>query len=878
MFEALIRGVRSRLRRNTFERDLDRELQYHLDRETEENVRRGMSLAEARRTARISLGGVEQTKEDCRDAKGLVLVEGLMQDVRYSIRSLRRNPGYTAVVLLTLALGIGANTAIFSVVYGVLLRPLPYGAGDRLVELEQTRARVNDLPVAFSVKEIADYREQNHSFDDVAEYHSMSFILLGNAEPERVRTGVVSADFFDLFGVTPVLGRTFVPEDEGPGADAVLVLSNRYWMTHLGGDPNVVGRTFEMNDKVHTVIGVLPALPPFPDDNDVFMTTSACPFRSSAQVVDDRTAHMVKAFARLRSGATAENAQTDLNVISERLCGAYPEVYPADVGYTTTLTPLREVISGDARPALLVLFATALLVLLIGCANVANLALARTSRREHELAIRATLGAGRGRLMRQLLTEGLIISLVAGALGLAGAAVGLRVLLYYTAKFLPRIDEIHIDTSVLLFTLAAAIVTGLAFSAMPALSARRSLVPALGSGARVAAGAKRMRSALIVLQVAAAFVLLTCAGLMLQTFVRLQQVDAGFNEQHLISIRIALNWSKYTTPQQVIGFYDRLLERIEGNPQVISVACATGVPLAGRPFFQSVSLEGDPLPADASTPQADVTVITPGYFKTMGIRVLEGRDFTKADDDKAPQVVVVGETMARHRWHGKSPIGSRITNDNGKTWYTVVGVVSDVKGFGLASEPGDQFYGPFAQSPGGGPIFVRTNAEVASMARFVRDSVYEIDPNQPVTDVQTLEEVRNNWMAPSRLTTMLIGLFAALALTITAAGIGGVMALWVSQRTREIGVRMALGATRSRVLSMVLRQGMAMAIAGIALGVAGALAATQLLSGLLFGVEPTDAITYVAVAALLVTAAAAACFAPGRRATSIDPIVALRAE
>jgi putative ABC transport system permease protein len=499
-----------------------------------------------------SFGGVERFKEECRDVKRNRPLETLWQDTRFGARVLGRNPGFTLVAVLTLSLGIGANTAIFSVVYGVLLRPLPYQQGGQLVVLKQQAPLARNNNLNFSVKEIDDYRAQNRTVTDLAEHHSMSFTLFGGPEPERIQAAVVSANFFELMGVTPLLGRTFAPSDEAHGAEAVLILSHQYWLRSHKGDPNVVGRVFRMNDRPHTVIGVLPPLPQYPNENDMYMPTSACPTRSSERFIASRQARMMSVFARLKAGVSEAQAQADLASIAGRMKETYPDAYPANLGFGLSLASLHKELTQGAQPTFLVLLCTAGLVLLLACANTANLTLARLMRRERELAVRAALGATRRRLMRQLLTESMLLSLVGGALGALLAAWSVRLLVNFAARFTPRAAEISLDTTVLLFTLAVSVATGLVFGLLPALSTRQSLIPSLKEGGQSAAGAgrRRLRSALVVAQVAVSFVLLVGAGLMLRSLFKLQKVKPGFDPERVLVMRVTANWSKYTTGQQ----------------------------------------------------------------------------------------------------------------------------------------------------------------------------------------------------------------------------------------------------------------------------------------------------------------------------------------
>ncbi len=881
----LLRGLRWVRSRRRLERELDVELRFHLEHETEENIRRGMNPTEARLAALRSFGGVERTKEACRDEQGGRWLADLWQDTRYGVGMLRRNPGFTLVAVLTLALGIGANTAIFSVIYSVLLRPLPYQNGERLMVLKQQAPLAGVDSLGFSVKDIADYRERTQTLDEVVEYHAMSFTLFGRSEPERIQTGVVSANFFNVLGVKPKLGRTFLSGDEQHGADAVLILSHDYWERSHHSDPHIVGKVFEMNNRPHTVIGVLPPIPEFPDNNDVYMATSACPTRSSEQFKENRRSRMMSVFGRLKPGASVKQAEADLSTIAGRLKQEHPADYPVNSGYQLASASLREALTREARPTFLILLGTAGLVLLIACANVANLTLARVMRREREMAVRSALGASRGRLIRQLLTESTLLALAGGALGILLAAFSLNLLIGFAERFTPRASEITLDGSVLLFTLIVSGLTGLVFGLMPALSVGAHLTTALKEGGQATAGVtrQRLRNALVVAQVALSFVLLIGAGLMTRSFIKLQRVSPGFDPERVMVMRVSPNWSKYTTNEQYRNFSQRLLDKVKPLPGVQTAAIASTYPLnpmgiARGPFNRNFIIEGRPVADSELAPQADFRVVSPDYFQTIRQSLVKGRFFTGADDDKAAQVVVINQTLARHRWGNEDPLGGRISFNRGETWRMVVGVIGDSKNYGLNQEAIDEVYAPVAQTSGGGFLLVRTAAEPMSIVRQLRSAVYEIDGETAIDHVRTLEEARSEALASPRLTALLLGLFALLALVITATGLAGVMALQVNQRTHELGIRLALGAAPGKVLLMVLRQGLALVVLGLILGFAGAMALTRVMSKLLFAVEPGDPLTWLAVSLALAATAALACFAPARRVTSIDPLRALRSE
>ncbi len=885
MLKRLFGSLKSLVAGRRMERELDEEIGFHLQREAEENVRRGMTPAAARTEALRKFGGVEKTKEELRDADRARLLETIVQDVRYGLRSLRKNPGYAAAAVLTLALGIGANTAIFSVVHGVLLQSLPYGGGERLVRIQVDAPGAGITNGAFAPLEIADLQNLNHTLDGVAEYHSMWFVLLGKDEPERIQTGVVSAHFFDLLGVKPILGRTFAKGEDQHGAEAVLVLSHQYWMRSFGGDPKVVGRVFTMNDRPHTVIGVLPPIPGYPDENDVYMPISACPFRSSPHMETSRDAGMLVALGRLKNGTPFSAAVKDLKDVATRMAQDHPESYPASVRLSLSPVSLREEMTRQARPTFLLLTATVGLVLLIACANVANLTLSRLVRREREMALRSALGAGRGRLARQLLTESVVVAVVGGMLGLAVAATGRKLLVLFAARFTPRAAEIAVDGPVLVFTLGVSIVAGIGLGLIPALSSRRSLVSALQSGRDPAAsvpGKVRMRNVLIVAQVAVSFVLLAGAGLMLRTLWKLREVDPGFKSERVLTSRLDLNFTRYREAEKQRDFHERLLTRLGASPGVVSVALAGRFPLTeGGPSNGRFRLEGQAVTAPETLPRADFQRVSGAYFQTIGVPVLRGRALTDADREDAPKVAVINQTMAGHVFPGQDPIGRRIGVDGNSPgevdWLTIIGVTGDVRQYGLTRPPIDQVYLSILQYPGlSTACLVRTTSDPMALTRTVREAVHSIGPEQPVDRFRTLEELHASALDMPRLTAVLLAAFAGLALVITATGIAGVIGFTVGQRRQEFGIRMALGARPGGVVRMVLGQGMRLVALGLAIGVAGAFALSRLFASLLFETTPGDPPTYLAVAAVLGLVAAAACFVPARRATTVDPMVALR--
>jgi putative ABC transport system permease protein len=805
----------------------------------------------------------------------------LRQDAGFALRMMRKNLGFTIAAIVVLGLGIGANTAIFSVVNAVLLKPLPYEHGERLLMLNQRTARAGGVGRS-SVPELNDYRRQNRSLDGIVEYHNMQFILLGRSEPERVETGVVSWNFFDLFGVKP--------NDEKLGAPAVLLLSYEYWQRSFGGDLTVVGKAFRMNDKPHTVIGILPPFPQYPEENDVYMPSVACPFRSDPALIANRQGRMLRLFGRMKPGVKPAQAEADLSTIAASMQHEYPDDYAKDITPRMQVSPLKTELTREAKPTMLFLLAAAGFVLLIACANVASLNLARMVRREREMSLRAAMGAGRVRLFRQLLTESFLLALGGGLLGLFLATNGLQLLTAYVARFTPRAHEVQVDAQVLLFTLAIAGIVSILTGTAPALARRSDLVSTLkegGTQATLGASRGKARSALIVAQVAVSFLLLIGAGLAVRSLINLQRVNAGFHPENVLTMQISLDFSRYMSDkgmdasnQLMLGFSDSLLEKIQAMPQVTSAAMSGEFPLDKSPAANNEYLiEGHQGEASEAKPTAEFNVVTPDYFRTLGIPIFSGRTFDGRDRPDKPHVAIVNQSLARRYFPDQDPVGRRLSFDDGKQWTQIVGVTGDVRERTLDQAPKDLIYVPYAQYPQMSPsLITRTQGDPMNIARAAVQHLYEVDPNQPAGHIQSLEQVRADSIAAPRLTANLLGLFALLALAIAAAGIGGVMALSVSQRIHEIGVRMAMGARPAEIIWMVLKQGMTLALVGVAAGALGAFALTKALKSLLFGVTPTDPATFGMVAAVLAVAALAACYIPARRAAHVDPLQALRAE
>ena len=812
----------------------------------------------------------------------------LMQDLGYALRTLRRSPGYALIVVITLGLGIGVNTAMFSLVDGVLLAPLPYAQGDRIVHLRQTQPAIDDPDMAFSVHEIEDYRERNRSLSAVVEYHGMTFTLLGQGEPELVATGVVSAHFFEVLGMRPILGRSFTDEDDRLGADPVMILSNEYWVKRFGADPGVIGKGYVMNGKVHTVIGVLPPIPQYPDQNDVYMPTSQCPTRSSPDFIANRRARMMTVFGVLRPDVSLEAAQTDLSRVASSISEENADIYqPETKGYGAAVAPLKEDLVARARPTLWILMATTALVLLVACANVASLALARAVRRGGELAVRQALGAGRGRLVRQLLTESTLLALTGGALGVGLARGSMGLLARFAGQFTPRAFEASINGTVLGFALLVSLVTGLFFGSVPALrrAAGASATLARSRSDETGPGGHRAHGWLVASQVSLAFVLLIGAGLLTRTFMAVSSVDPGYRPEHVLGARISLPQSYFNGPEPTDdAFFDELMRRVRALPGVHSVARVQTVPLNGNSFRTGLETEET---ADAG-PDHYVQIMpvraSADYFATLGIPIVAGRGLTEDDRALPERSVVLSQSLAERLWPGQDPLDRRVracsfNSGQCQDWLTVVGVAGDVKMEGLEADATPAVYAADNSTTyGGGDVVVRADGDLAALGRSLTDVVHQLEPDAPLSRVRTLEAYVADAIAPRRLTAALMGIFAALALLVTLAGVAGVVAFTTSRRTHEIGVRLALGAEPRSVLGRVVRVGMVPAVAGLALGAVGAIGFSGLLSRLVWGIRPIDPTTFAVAGILLLGGALAACWIPARRATRVDPVTALRTE
>jgi predicted permease len=895
MLNRLKLRLRALFRRTQMERELDEELRFHLEKEIEQNLARGMDLKEARFSALRSFGGVERVKEESRDVRGIRFAEELWQDFRYGVRILRKNLGFTLVAIVTLSLGIGANTAIFSVVNAVLLRPLPYAAPERLVFIYDSAPGFGIPRFGLMEAEFLRLRDQARSLEQVSLYTTATLTLTGAGEPERVASGKASGELFTALGVPMALGRTFKLEEEPQGQGNVVILSHGFWQRKFAADPDVIGQALILDGRSYTIIGVLPqgfkSPPELQADRAVELWVPA-----GYNLAGPCCSHELNVVARLRGEHTPEQAQAETDAVIAGVKKDYPQGYPKDGSMQTLIKPLQQEIIGDLRRALWVLLAAVVFVLLIACANVANLLLARSETRQKEIAIRAALGAGRARIIRQLLTESLLLSAGGGAVGLLLAWWGLGLLPTLGSEKIPRLQEIALDAQVLSFTLLMSLLTGVVFGLVPAYQAVRfDLQTVLKEGGRASASGKgrsRLRSALVVTEVALSLVLLVGAGLLIKSFWRLQQVDTGFRAEQLLTLRLFPPASTYPNDQQVAAFYEDLLQRVRSLPGVNDAAVADGVPLGDRSGGTVMETEGQPVEMNALN-SAGWRVVSPDYFRTLGVRLLRGRFLEEGDQEQATPIAVVNETLARAHWPNEDPLGRRIRLLNRPpgqattVFMTVVGVVADVKNGGLTEEVRQEVYVPLRQRTaaidGMGferqmSLAVRTSVEPLDMVNAIRQEVGALDPNIPIASVRTMEQILATVTVQPRFNMILLGIFAGVALVIASVGIYGVLSYSVTQRTHEIGIRIALGARQGDVLKLVVRQGMVLALTGVVIGVASSFALTRLMAGLLYGVSVTDSTTFAAIVLLLTCVALVACYLPARRATKVDPIVALRHE
>ena len=801
-------------------------------------------------------------------------METLMRDVRYGIRSLTKRPGFTAVALIALALGIGANTAIFSLVNAVLLQPLPFAEPDRLVwawgNIRNGGNRASVSPLDF-----LDFRKENTTFEEFAAMFTLPLPLnlTGNGEPERLSAAAVTGNYFQALGAKPVLGRTFILENEKPGNEQVTVLSYALWQKRFGGDPGVLNKTVTLDGKTCEVIGVMPKEFSFPRSAELWIPINF----DYSEGMKQRKAHFMRPIGKLKAGVTIAQAQADTDTVARRLEQQYPD---SNTGWNLRLVSLREQLVGRTRPTLLILFGAVGLVLLIACANVANLSLVRAAARHKEIALRTALGAGRFRIIRQMITESVVLALIGGALGTLLAFWGTDLLVTLGGDSIPSTAQVRIDATVLAFTLLVSLLTGVVFGLAPALRALKfNLSESLKEGGRTGtSGAKgnRTRSLLVVLESAVAVVLLIGAGLLIRSLIQLQNVSPGFDAQNVLTMSVALSREKYSTPEKASSFFQQLETRVKGLPGVESVGFVTELPLSGQLNDMPFTVEGRPPVAINDAFDADFRRVNQDYFRSLRIPLLRGRNFTEQEVRQGDKVVVISELLASQVFPKEDPLGKRLVMMTGNI-FEIIGIVGDIRDRSLESQPLAAMYWPTYAS-GFTNLVIRTQSNPTSLAAAVRREVLAIDPDQPVAAIKTMQQWMETSVAAPRYRTTLLGLFAVVALVLASTGIYGVMSYSVTQRTHEIGVRMALGARRLDVLKLVVRQGMGLVVIGVALGLVGAFALTRVMASLLFGVTAKDPVTFVAVAALLALIAFIACYIPARRATKVDPLVALRYE
>jgi putative ABC transport system permease protein len=817
----------------------------------------------------------------------------MIHELRLAIRNLTHVPGFALAFVLTLGLGIGANTAIFSVINGVLLRPLPYPEADRIMHLRQPQMAAGVEDSSFSFPEVAHYRAQSKTIDQFVEFGDWTFNVLGRGDPHRATGGLVTANFFPMLGAQPLLGRMLVPADEAKGASPVVVLTYGYWQREFGSDPSVVGQLLDLTVKQAQIVGVLKPGSHYAAQRkqDFYANYAANDHYMSSSMQNEWPHRMTTVFARLAPAATPANAEAELKQLAATLHRDHPEAYPASRGFDIAVVPWKDELTAKAKPTLVILLVTTAFVLIIACANVGNLTLTRLVQREREMGIRAALGAPAGMLRRQLLAENLVLSVLGGLLGLGIAVAGLNLLIAYTARFTTRTGEIGLDGAVLAFTLAVATGMALLFAWAPRLSFMDDPVRAMSSGGGRSSGSRgrrRAQRALVVSQLAASFMLLVGAGLLTRTLMRLYAVNPGFDLSNVLSLE-APNFANISDPNRLLQFNKDVLERVKTEASVKNAAMASTAPLAGSfPQQREFRIDGADADAIAAGPRTVTRVVSGSYFETIGTPLKAGRSFQTTDTRTSPRVVILSESMAKYYFRTGDPVGRHISwkLTNGITgavsWSPpaeIVGIVADSRADGIDQTPMHTIYQADTQSFAPATVLVRTAGDTSDrLARRVVETIRALDPNRPIDHVQTLEEIRDETIAPQRLNATLIALFSGLALAIATVGVAGVLAFSVSQRTNELGIRVALGAQRGEILRMILGEGATMALVGLAVGGAAAIPLSELLKGLLFGVEPADPPTIAVSAVLLIGVALAAAWIPARRATAVNPITALRGD
>ena len=870
-------------RRKRMLEDLDEDIRDHIARETQDNIERGMSPEEARYAAMRKFGNVTQVMEETREVWNFIWLGQLLQDIRFGLRMLRKNPGFTAVAVLTLALGIGANAAVFSVVYAVLLRPLPYKDPSSLIVLNETTPMVGTVSVSYP--NFLDWRNQSRTFSEMSAIRGVGFNLAGVTQPENISGDAVSPNFLSLMGVRPFLGRDFDASEEKAGTPPVILLSYSLWQSHFGGDPNIVGRTIKLDDRSFTIVGVLPSNYRSLDKTDVMLPIGVWITDNSEDTKERGSRGDLGVIGRLATGVSLTKARAEMEGIAARLAMEYPA---SNDRFGVALQPVRDAFVTDIRPAILVLFGAVMFVLLIACANVANLFLVRGASRTKEVALRIALGASRGRIISQMMTESFVLAVLGGVLGLALAVAGIGGMSRLIPVDMLSGATVNLNSAVLLFAAGVVMLAAFIFGLAPALHLTKPDVQSElkegGRGASVGAGQKRLRAALATAEISLALILLVGAGLMMKSLYRLLAVDPGFRPDRVLKLEMDLRTHQYSKDPAVLNFWQQVLDKVRVLPGVEAAAVGTVVPLTDSHSRTDITMEGMAVPAPGNYPHPDVHIISPGFAATLGISLLRGRTFTDADDEKAPLVGIINAMTARRFFPNEDPIGKRFTfghpsAKNAPKWCTIVGVVGDTKLYGLANPARLEVYVPLRQDPASEmTLLVKSGANPAALTSAIREAVQSIDKDQPLFAISTMKELVSNSVATRRMTLVLLGLFSGLALVLGAIGIYGVISYSVAQRTHEIGIRMALGAPRRDVFRLVVGQGLKLAGIGIAIGVVAAFGLARLMSSLLYGISVTDFETFAGVSILLALVAFVACYIPARRAMRVDPIIALRYE
>jgi putative ABC transport system permease protein len=873
-------------------RDDREELESHVEMATAEYVRRGMPREDARRQAMIESGGLTQASDAIRQQRGLPWLESLAVDLRYALRALRNSPAFTTVVIATLALGIGANTAIFSVVRGVLLKPLPHRDGDRLLYLRQSMDGAGGTDLNFSVPEIEDLRKGAPALGGIAQLSQWSLTLQSNGTPTLMSVGLVTGNFFDVMGLSPVIGRLTDPSNDGPGVQPVMVLTHDFWIKHFGGDSSIVGKQLTIDGNTVTVIGVLQEAPFFPGRVDALLNMVISPHHTSAMMVQGRTHRMTEIMARLAPGATVHDAQTQVAAVYSRMQRDFKESYDPGSHYRVAVIPFKEALDERARLTLLLLMAAAAFVMIISASNVLNLTLMRGVGREQELVVRAALGSGVARLRRLLLVENLLLALAGATIGIVIAIGGVKLLTLLAARYSPRASEIHLDGAVLMFTLGLSIALALVLSFVAALPREGAFAAAIAAGARRMSGSisrQRLQRALVVTQVGVTVVLLAAAGLLTRTMIHLSEVRTGLRSEEVLTVRVPL-----VTPTQVIAGvgdadakerYDRMQRDVLTLPGVIDAGIGAPVPLRNSDIQFDVKAEDRPAAVGEAMPHADYRTANATYFSAASIPLVSGRPFNTTDLPESQRVVIINQTLANRLFANADPIGKRIawTGDVLRftpvtgDWRTIVGVVGNTQDGGQDAPPRAVVWMPFAQEKAmSGGLVIRADRNVDGLRTGVVNIVHQVAPTAVVGDVMTIAQIKDESVAPRRLNAVLLSSLGVLAVLIAAVGIAGILAFSVTARLNEIGIRMSLGADRGRVQRMILREGGTLLGSGLALGVVAAYVLADAMRGLLFGVVPHDPFTLLSVTVLMAAIGLVACWIPALRASRVDPAITMR--